>query len=381
MFNLNQAIAEWRRQMASAGITSAEVLDELVSHLRDDVEEQVRTGANAEKAFASAVRRIGPAAALKTEFAKSGPPKGAWRRRFWQTFYYACAATTVMADLWTLVSFELSASERVAGAGVVVALAWYLLRRPFLAWWTGGVARTRLLSAMKAVASIVPIWTLWANLTAFRVIHIEVGVIPAMILWSLCAAFALTGLACGLNDRYGDGGSGGWSPPFYLVPVPIPPQRPCPPEFEISVPPASAFTPIAGKALEAAREEALRLGHDYIGTEHVLLGLLRFAGDAVAQVLDRSQTHRDAVRREIERLVSPLPALPASSLPPLTPRARKALRFARAEAAALKHPLISPEHVLLGLLIEGSGVAALALMKLGVRVKPMRAEISAIRAR
>ena len=363
--------------MAAGGITSAELLDELESHLRDDVEEQVRAGADAEKAFDSAVRRIGPAATLRKEFAKSGQPKGTWHQRFWRTFYYSSAAITILADLWALISFELSAPERAVGACAVAGLTWYLLRRPFLPWWSGGVARARLLSTMKAMGIILPIWTLWAILTVIRLIHIEIGVIPTMIMWSLCAAYGLTGLACSFNDRHGSGGSGGWPPPLYPVPGPIPPERPCLPDFGIPVPPASAFTPIARKALDLAREEALRLGHDFIGTEHVLLGVLRMAGGALAEVLERSQVQGDAVRREIERLVSPLPAHPTTILPLFTPRARKALQFAGAEAAALKHPLISPEHVLLGLLIEGGGVAAVVLKNLGVQLKRMRAEVSA----
>jgi hypothetical protein len=359
MFNLNQAVAAWRRQMAAAGITSAEALDELESHLRDDVEELVRAGADGEKAFDSAVRRIGPASALRKEFAKSVRPNVAWRRRLWRTFYYCSAAIAILADLWALLSFELSASERAAGACAVAGLAWYLLRRPFLVWLSGGVARGRLQSTIKAVGVILPIWTLWEMLTAVQLIHIEFGVIPTMIMWSLCAAYGLTVLDGIINDRYGSDG---------------------PPDFGIPVPPAWTFTQIAWKALDLAREEALRLGHDYIGTEHVLLGLLRMPGDTLAKVLERSQVHGDAVRREIERLVSSLPAQPTTNLPhlpPFTPRARKALQFAGTEAAALKHPLISPEHVLLGLLIEGSGLAALALKNVGVQLKRMRAEISA----
>jgi hypothetical protein len=109
-------------------------------------------------------------------------------------------------------------------------------------------------------------------------------------------------------------------------------------------------------------------------------GMLSMAGGALAQVLERCQVHGDAVRREIERLVSPAPAHSTTRLPPFTPRARKALQFAGAEAASLKHPLISPEDVVLGLLIEGSGVAALALKNLGVQFKRMRAAVSATRA-
>lgn len=168
---------------------------------------------------------------------------------------------------------------------------------------------------------------------------------------------------------------GGWLPPFSPVSSPNPP-RPCPPDVDIPVPPRTTLTPIAQRALELAREEALHLGHDFIGTEHVLLGVLRMAGSTLAQALQRSQVDCGAVRTEIERLVSPLPPLPMTTVLPLTPRARNALQFACAEAKALHHPSISVEHVLLGLLVGGSGVAAVALKNLGIQIDRMRAEIS-----
>jgi len=381
MFNLNEAIAAWRRQMLGNGITSVEVLDELESHVRDDVEEQVRAGVDTKAAFDSAIQRIGPAVALKREFAKSGPPQVIWHGNFWRNFYYCSTAIAILVDAWTFASFELSLPERAAGVCVVAVFAWYLLRLPFLRWWSGGIARKRFLSAMKLVAIIGPIWVLLALLTALRVVHIEIGIIPAMIMWSLCAAYVFTGLVCGLNNSHGsDGGSAGWLPPLCPVPSPNPPAQPCRPDFNIPIPPANAFTPLGGKVLELAREEALRLGHDFIGTEHLLLGVLRIAGGALAQVLESSQVESEAVRREIERLVSPLPAHHGPTLLRLTPRARKALQFADTEAAALKRPLVSPEHVLLGLLKEGGGVAAVALNNLGVQLKCVRAELSATRA-
>jgi hypothetical protein len=80
MFNLDHAIAEWRRQMTIAGIKSARVLDELESHLRDDVEERIRTGASAQTAFDAAVERLGEAAVLECEFDKVGETKEAPER-------------------------------------------------------------------------------------------------------------------------------------------------------------------------------------------------------------------------------------------------------------------------------------------------------------
>lgn len=363
MFNLNQALATWRQQMVSGGITSPEVLDELESHLRDDVEEQVGAGAEAEKAFDAAVRRLGPAAALKKEFTKSRLPQAAQRRKFLGYFYFMGATVAVLINLWTLLSFNLSPGGRL-GAGVAI-FGLYVFGLPFWLKLKNGHPGVGFLGVVKITGIIVPLWILFALLTAVRGGHWELGILPQMAMWSLCAAYAFTALAfaAGFGAR---GGAGGWLPPLYPVPGPIP------------VPTASAFSPGAQEALDVAREEALRLGHDFIGTEHVLLGMLTMAGDTLTQVFERSQVHSDEVRREIERLVSPLPAHPTKVLPPLTPRARKALQLAGAEAAALKHPLISPEHVLLGLLIEGSGVGALALKNLGIRLKWMRAELSAI---
>jgi hypothetical protein len=80
MFNLDDAIAEWRRQMLDAGINTPVPLDELEDHLRDDVQAQVRAGLSVQQAFAISARRIGEAHALKTEFAKAGDTTGAVRK-------------------------------------------------------------------------------------------------------------------------------------------------------------------------------------------------------------------------------------------------------------------------------------------------------------
>ena len=81
MFNLEPSIAEWRKQMLAAGIKTPVPLEELESHLREDIEQQVRSGINAEPAFAAAVQRIGQPGALKTEFKKGCRAK--WNRRSW----------------------------------------------------------------------------------------------------------------------------------------------------------------------------------------------------------------------------------------------------------------------------------------------------------
>jgi ATP-dependent Clp protease ATP-binding subunit ClpC len=124
-----------------------------------------------------------------------------------------------------------------------------------------------------------------------------------------------------------------------------------------------------------ARVEGLRLGHDFIGTEHVLLGVMRSANGALARVLQNAHIDQEAVRKEIERLVFPQSAQAANAALPFTPRARKALEFARHEAKALKQPLISADHIVVGLLLEGRGVGARPLKNLGLQAEQIRSEI------
>ena len=134
--------------------------------------------------------------------------------------------------------------------------------------------------------------------------------------------------------------------------------------------------PIVHQSLEAACEEASRLGHDFIGTEHVLLGVLKLAKGSFDDVLRRMNVDREAVRAEVERLVFPVLANTTTATMRLTPRARKAIRLAAREAKALNRPCFGAEHIFLGLLLEGGGIAARALKNLGIDVGTTREEIA-----
>ncbi len=235
MFDLEKGIADWRRGMAAAGVKSKEVLNELESHVRDEIERQVQAGLTAQEAFENAVETIGSADALKNEFAKvSGP-------------------------------------------------------------------RSKFLQALKGFIF-------------------------------------------------------GWRP--------------------ASLPSSSAFTASAQLTLELARAEAPRLNHDFVGTEHVLLGLLNSTSGIVPNVMRRLGVQSDAVRSEINTLIGPgLPAERVATAIPYTPRAKRALALALEEAKALHQAQVSPEHIFLGLIKEGEGVAALALRNLGVDANRTRQEI------
>jgi hypothetical protein len=233
MFDREQAIARWRRQMIAGGIKMTEVLDELESHLREDLERQVQSGLSAERAFEVSVQQIGQAGLLKREFAKVGRSK----------------------------------------------------------------------------------WTLFRKLKAVFV---------------------------GYFDQ---------------------------------VPSMSALTPSARQALELARTEAPRLNHNFIGTEHVLLGLLAVESGVVPNVLKRMKIDRENLRRRVEDWISIFPPQKTLAHIPYTPRVKKALSLALNEAKACNRDLVGAEHVFLGLMLEGDGVAGRVLRNLGLSIEKTRREI------
>lgn len=231
MFDLNQSIAEWRRQMAAGGIQESAVLDELESHLRDEFERQLQSASSPQEAFEIAVRRIGQPGALQNEFA-------------------------------------------IAETNKETRLQWL---------------KNTLLSFLG-----------------------------------------------------------------------VPPAYP------------NTFTASAQRTLELGGREALGFHHDFIGTEHVLLGLLELETGVVANVLAKMGVDHRVVRSEIEKIVGNGPTQQFATTLPYTPRTKKALELAGKEARTFNHDRVSPEHIFLGLLLEGSGVAALVLKNLGVNIQTAR---------
>src|SRR5579884_1954917 len=221
MFDLEKAIAQWREDMRGAGMTRPEVLDELESHLREEIAQQMKAGADAQRAFQAAVEKIGEPTRLKREFAKAAGGSVLWSLKVW-------------------------------------------------------LARLR-----------------------------------------------------GRADE---------------------------------MPALAEFTADAQQTLSLARGEAPRLHHDFIGTEHILLGLTKAENGIVPKMMQRLGVDIRKIDGEIQKWVGL--GQPASKIPdkiPFTPRAKRALTLAAKEAHALKHSQIRPEHIFLGLLLEGHGVAALVL--------------------
>ncbi len=135
------------------------------------------------------------------------------------------------------------------------------------------------------------------------------------------------------------------------------------------------FTERARKVIILAKEEARRFNHDYIGSEHLLLGLIREGEGVAAAVLQKMGLSLQNIRLEIEKLVQPGPTTQILGDIPFTPRAKKALELAAEEARSLGHNYIGTEHILLGLIREGEGVASQVLMNLGLDLNKVRNEI------
>jgi len=135
------------------------------------------------------------------------------------------------------------------------------------------------------------------------------------------------------------------------------------------------FTERARKVILLAKEEAKRFNHDYIGTEHILLGLVREGEGVAAAVLASFGLTSDKIRIEVEKLVQPGPSTVISGDLPFTPKAKKVMELATEEARALGHNYIGTEHLLLGLIREGEGVASQVLMNLGLELERVREEV------
>jgi ATP-dependent Clp protease ATP-binding subunit ClpC len=135
------------------------------------------------------------------------------------------------------------------------------------------------------------------------------------------------------------------------------------------------FTERARKVILLAKEEAKRFNHDYIGTEHILLGLIREGEGVAAAVLQKLGLSPEKIRLEVEKLVQSGPTTMVSGDIPFTPKAKKVIELAMEEARSLGHNYIGTEHLLLGLIREGEGVASQVLMNLGLDLNRVRNEV------
>jgi len=134
------------------------------------------------------------------------------------------------------------------------------------------------------------------------------------------------------------------------------------------------FTDRARRVMVLAQEEARMLNHNSIGTEHILLGLIREGGGVAAKAVESLGISLEAVRQQVGEIIGPGQQAPSGHIP-FTPRAKKVLELALREALQLGHNYIGTEHILLGLIREGDGVAAQVLVKLGAGPSRVRQQV------
>ena len=135
------------------------------------------------------------------------------------------------------------------------------------------------------------------------------------------------------------------------------------------------FTDRARKVMQLANQEAQRFNHEYIGTEHILLGLVKEGSGVAANVLKNLDVDLRKIRMEVEKIVQTGPDMVTMGKLPQTPRAKKVIEYAMDEARNLNHNYVGTEHLLLGLLREQEGVAAQVLMNLGMKLDDVRDEV------
>ncbi len=135
------------------------------------------------------------------------------------------------------------------------------------------------------------------------------------------------------------------------------------------------FTDRARKVMQLANQEAQRFNHEYIGTEHILLGLVKEGSGVAANVLKNLDIDLRKIRLEVEKIVQAGPDMVTMGRLPQTPRAKKVIEYSIEEARNLGHNYVGTEHLLLGLLREQEGVAAQVLMNLGLKLEDVREEV------
>jgi len=135
------------------------------------------------------------------------------------------------------------------------------------------------------------------------------------------------------------------------------------------------FTDRARMVMKLANQEAQRFNHEYIGTEHILLGLIKEGSGVTANVLKNLDVDLRKIRLEVEKLVQSGPDMVTMGKLPQTPRAKKVIEYSMDEARGLNHNYVGTEHILLGLLREQEEVAAQVMMNLGLKLEEVREEV------
>ncbi len=348
MFDLETAISEWRKRLVATGLKSRNALDELESHLRDDIEELVRSGKAVENAFELAVVRIGQSVVLAEEFSKVLPERR-HRPKYLMGFSLMSAGLIFWSATWILVETGVSSvAEGLVFLAVYLVTA-YLAALPFCYHRLPSLQNPAVQKAITVASLLANLWIVLALLSALGKVQIHLPETLVMLFWSIVPALMATILA---YDTYN-----------------LSRKR------ARAAAVLECLTPETQRTLDVARDEARSFHHDFIGTEHVLLALLQSGSPGIARVMKRFGLEAAAVRAEIERIVATWSPATRGNEIPYTPRAIRALDLAAREAHAMGGTAAGLEHIFLGLIIEDGGVAGLVLRNLGVNADRVRAEI------
>jgi hypothetical protein len=203
MFDLEPAIANWRRQMLAAGIKTPVPLDELESHLREEIERQMKSGLNEQKAFPIAVERIGAGDLLKNEFKKIGGMDKAQRRKAAGYFYSVILGFYTLAAIYAMSKYNLSTNEWLSGLAAQITL----LGLAYLVWnlapsWFLLITSRRAQSAVGLIGGISgAIWFLdFANFILPR-FDFTTGQLMVAVLWAMVPTLVLPTTAFLLLDK------------------------------------------------------------------------------------------------------------------------------------------------------------------------------------
>src|ERR1051326_8478590 len=162
MFNLEKAISDWRRQLAASGITSSDILDQLQTHLRDELDKQMGAGLSQQRAFELALEQIGQIVAISAEFSKVAPARLMKRPKYLLPFSFCSAALITLSSLSVFLEPGFSSFGRMLGFVVIWLIALYLAALPFCYRFLPSIHRLAVRKAIEIGSLLLAFWCLLA---------------------------------------------------------------------------------------------------------------------------------------------------------------------------------------------------------------------------
>ena len=202
MFDLEHGIASWRQQMLAAGIRTPVPLEELEIHLREEVDQQIRAGASAQRAFDTAVQRLGPAHALRTEFDRTPGASGFLQPRYLAAFCFLAAPLLALLNLLVLQPDGLRYADRLWGLATMGVAVLYVTSLPFLRGRLPSPDNRIVRTAMFLGVFCALTWPLFATCIAVGLVDIQIGIVTEMMIWSVGTAWFATWLAYAVSGQF-----------------------------------------------------------------------------------------------------------------------------------------------------------------------------------